>query len=96
MTRYIKIVKIQSVIRRFLIKKKIIITKIVYNIYDTLENIINNHYRNKLLKIFKYSNEDKAKKKLIYVLNKLNDKNNKLKKLKYFYKYKFITDIFKN
>ena len=96
MIKYIKIVKIQSIIRSFLIRKRLIITKITYFIYETLENIINNHYRNEFLKLFKYSNEDKVKKKLIYVLNKLNDKNNMLKTLKYFYKFKFITDILKN
>jgi hypothetical protein len=62
MIKYIKIVKIQSIIRRFLIRKRLIITKITYFIYETLENIINNHYRNEFLKLFKYSNEDKVKK----------------------------------
>ena len=94
--KYIKIVKIQSVIRRYLIRKRITTTKITYYILETLDNIVNNHYKKEMLKLFKYSNEDKAKKKLIYITKTLNEKNNKQKILKYFYKYKFITDFLKN
>ena len=55
-----------------------------------------NHYRNDLLRLFKYYNADKAKKKLIYIIKTLNEKKRKQKILKYFYKFKFITDFLKN
>ena len=96
MIKYIKIVKIQSIIRRFLVRKRIITTRITYYIYEILDNIITNNYRNELLRIFKYYKEDKAKRKLARSINKLNDKNQKQKILKYFYKYKYITDLLKN
>ena len=94
--RYIKIVKIQSNVRRYLIKKRITTTRITYYILETLDNIIVNHYRNDLFQLFKYYNEDKAKKKLIYIIKTLNEKKRKQKLLKYFYKFKFITDFLKN
>ena len=96
MIKYIKIVKIQSFIRRFLVRKKIITTRITYYIYEILDNIINNNYRNELLKLFKYNEQDKAKKKFAHIINKLNDKNLNQKLLKYFYKYKYITELLKN
>ena len=95
MIKYIKIVKIQSVIRRFLIRKKYIITKITYYIYDTIENIFNNNYKKEFIKLFKYSKRDKAKQKLESILNKLDEKNKRQKILKYFYKFKYIADFLK-
>jgi hypothetical protein len=94
--KYVKIVKIQSVIRRYLIKKKITIIKKSYYILETLDNIMNNHNRKDLFQLFKYSNENKAKKKLIYITKTLTEKNKKQKILKNFYKFKFITNFLKN
>ena len=94
--KYIKIVKIQSVIRRYLIRKKITTIKTTYYIIDTLDNIISNHYRKDLSQLFKYSNEDKAKKKLTYIIKYLTEKNKKKKILKYFLKYKYISEFLKN
>ena len=96
MIKYIKIVKIQSFIRRFLIRKKYITIKFINYFYDILDNILNNHYKKDLLEIFQISNKDKAKRKLSYLIKILNDKNNRQKLLKYFYKLKYITDFSKN
>ena len=94
--KHVKIIKIQSVIRRYLIKKKITIIKKSYYILETLDNIINNHNRKDLFQLFKYSNENKAKKKLFYIIKALTEKNKKQIILKNFYKLKFITNFFKN
>ena len=91
----IKIIKIQSIIRRYLIRKKVTTTRITYYLFETLENLLNKHFRNDLLKLFKYSNENKAKKKLKNMIKILNDKKKKQKLLKYFFKYKFISDFLK-
>ena len=96
MIKYIKIVKIQSVIRSFLVRKKIITTRIIYYFYEILENILNNHYKKEIFKLFKISDDDKRKKKLVNIIQIITDKNNKQNKIKYFYKLKYITDLLKN
>jgi hypothetical protein len=89
--KIIKITKIQTYIRRYLVRKRIISIRII----DTLENIFDNHDRDKILKFFKYLKEGKAKNKLMNLINNVNKKNNKKKILKYFFKYKFISDFLK-
>ena len=96
MITYIKIVKIQSTIRTFLMKKRIIRTKIIYYIYETMDNIINNNNKKNLSKIFEYYKKDKEKRKLKNLINKLDRKNKKQQLLKYFYKYRYIIDFINN
>ena len=94
--KYIKIVKIQSVIRSYILRKRITTTRIIYYFNEILESIFNNHYKKEILKLFKYSDEDKKRRKLFNILNLITDKNNKQNKIKYFYKLKYITDLLKN
>ena len=96
MITYIKIVKIQSIIRTFLMRKRIKTTKITYYLFDILDDIINNNNKKNLLKLFEYYKKDKAKRKLKYLINKLDRMYKCQKLLKYFYKYKFTIDFFIN
>ena len=96
MIKYIKIVKIQSVIRSYLLRRKIVTTRITYYFYETLESIFNDHYKKEILKLFEYSEEDKRRRKLINILQIISDKNDKQNKIKYFYKLRYITDLLKN
>ena len=89
--KIIKITKIQTFIRRYLVRKRIISIRII----DTIENIFDNHDRDNILKFFKYLKEGKAKNKLMNIIKNVNEKNNKKKILKYFFKYKFISDFLK-
>ena len=49
---YFKIIKIQSVIRSYLVRKKIITTKIIYYLCEIIENILYKHYKDDLLQFF--------------------------------------------
>ena len=102
---YLKIIKIQSVIRSYLVRKKIITTKIIYYLCEIIENILFKHYKDELLQFFKNlkrdkdkdkdKNRDRAKKILKNIINIQNEKIKKQIISKYFYKYKFISDYLK-
>ena len=104
---YFKIIKIQSVIRSYLVRKKIITTKIIYYLCEIIENILYKHYKDELLQFFKNlkknknkdkdkdKNRDRAKKLLKNIINTQNEKIKKQIISKYFYKYKFISDYLK-
>ena len=100
---YLKIIKIQSVIRSYLVRKKIITTKIIYYLCEIIENILYKHYKDELLQFFKNlkknNNKDKNRDRVKKLLkNIINTQNGKIKKQiisKYFYKYKFISDYLK-
>ena len=100
---YLQIIKIQSVIRSYLVRKKIITTKIIYYLCEIIENILYKHYKDDLLQFFKNLrkdkkkdiNRDRAKKLLKNIINTQNEKIKKQIISKYFYKYKFISDYLK-
>ena len=87
------IIKIQSVVRRFLIRNRLIESQKLYNLFEIIESIFNIHSLNYFFNRLKQINEDKMKMKLCSLINKLDTKNKNLNLIKYFFKFKFITNL---
>ena len=89
----IKIIKIQAIIRGFLIRNRILKSAKIYTAFEIIKMLFYKHFRDMFLKSMKNSNQDKLKYILTRIINKLDVKNRNKKLIKYFFKYKFITNL---
>ena len=91
----IKIIKIQAIIRGFLIRNRIIKSAKIFSAFEIIKILFYKHFRDMFLKSMKNANKDKLKYILTRIINKLDVKNINKKLIKYFFKYKFISNLLK-
>ena len=91
--KILKIIKIQSVIRGFLTRNQIFRSASIFNGFEIIINLFFNHYKDDILKLFHILKKQKLMTKLARLINKVEDKNVNRKLIKYFFKYKFITNL---
>ena len=89
----VKIIKIQSNIRGFLIRNHIIKSTKIFCALEIIKNLFYKRHFKELIKLLKNIFKDKSETKLARLINKLNSKNRNQKLIKYFFKYKFITNL---
>ena len=89
----IKIIKIQSIIRGLLIRNHIIKSAKMFTALEIIKNLFWKHYFNELLKLLKNIFKNKSESKLAKLINKLDNRNRNQKLIKYFFKYKFISNL---
>ena len=89
----IKIIKIQSVTRGFLIRNHLIKSTKIFCALEIIKNLIYKHYFSEIIKLLKNLFENNAQTKLTRLINKLDNKYRNQKIIKYFFKYKFITNL---
>ena len=91
--KILKIIKIQSIYRGFLIRNQLIKSANLYNGIEIIKNLFYNHYKDTIQQLFKDITRNKIKSKLERLINKIEDKNINRKLIKYFFKYKFIVNL---
>ena len=89
----IKIIKIQAIIRGFLTRNRILKSAKIYTAFEIIKILFYKHFRDMFLKSMKNTNQDKLKYILTRIINKLDVKNRNKKLIKYFFKYKFISNL---
>lgn len=71
----IKIIKIQSITRGFLIRNHIIKSAKMFTALEIIKNLFWKHYFNELLKLLKNIFKNKSESKLAKLINKLDNRN---------------------
>ena len=88
-----KIIKLQSYVKGFLIRNQFIKLANLCTALEIIKNLYYNHYRDDILRFLKRLKNEKLKALLSRLINKTETKNINQKLVKYFFKYKFITNL---
>ena len=89
----LKIIKLQSFIRGFLIRNQFIKCANICTFLEILKKILYEHYREEILKFLRSIGVNKLQDKLKRIINKIEAKNINHKLIKYFFKYRLISKL---
>ena len=91
--KYLKIVKIQAVIRGFLTRNRKIKSANIYSGLELIEIFLYKRFGKEFFELLKNKNKEKLISKLARIINKIERKGINQKLIKYFFKYKFIANL---
>ena len=89
----IKIIKIQAITRGFLMRNHLIKSTKLFCALEIIKNLFYKRYFSEIIKLLKNLFQNKTQTKLARLINKLDNKFRNQKLIKYFFKYKFITNL---
>ena len=88
-----KIIKLQSYIKGFLIRNQFIKLANLCTALEIIKNLYYNNYKHDILNFLKRLKNEKIKALLSRLINKTETKNINHELIKYFFKYRFITNL---